>query len=59
MDKREGREDIAGNVAVRAIPLVLLLISCSILLFLPHHPCLAPGALVVQFSFKEGNRWLA
>ena len=59
MDTREGKEGIAGNAVVGAVLLALLPIfslSPPILSF-PSLPC--SGGLVVQFSFKEGNRWLA
>jgi hypothetical protein len=43
IDTREGKEDMAGNAAVGATPLALLLISCPVLLFHPSCPCLAGG----------------
>jgi hypothetical protein len=53
MDTREEREDIAGNAAVRAVPLVLLSISCSVPSFHPSQPRLARGALQCSSPLKR------
>ena len=58
MDTREGKDDIAGNAAVGAVPLAL----CRSLARSSRsiHPVLALlGGPLLQSSYKEGNGWLA